>query len=759
MAKAERPHLALDFQEAIKDSPAFRQDLNQNQEYFNSIYKRYAECVNKVDVIVECGQNYVAAIYNFTATLNTLWAELGVDEPKTKQTFDAISDALAQVVSLNKGLIENTFPSFLAHLGSFNQNELSKLRDSRNQFDNMSQALNDSLNKRASISRSCGQALKEARNGLTAVGTCFAHTSLDYVAQINIAHSRKHYVLLEALWLLIKEYIEFFKKGHSVFVEKPDINTDEIADNINMLRTRSKLVERKMQDRHSVVPKDLYEMHSGLPTDPEVAMEGYLFKRSNKAFKTWHRRWFMIKGEKFMYIKKNGEQLQSMVMEDNLKLCLVRPAPSSIERSCCFELVSRSGNHVLQADSEMLCREWIHALQTTIQHLHEGDTLEKPSTFMQSLEVNSLNSSTNQNNSKRSSTTLPNNLSLSQPNPQIQRVSFFEELKRIPGNRQCADCGHSDAKWASINLGVVICIECSGAHRSLGVHVSKVRSLTMDELSNEQKEVLKSLGNQKVNRIYLAGIDQQNLVQNGVKHLTPTSERAERELFITAKYVEKRFVKPLVNKLLINSYGPPRSSSFHEHLFFHANATQPESIDSPSFKRQSITSRNSDSHLDETDANEIEKKAIKLIETGNIEGILDLMANGFDINARLSTNKYPIHVAINSKQNVLIEFLFLNGIHVNVVDADLNSPLHIAAANGNTLGVYQLVKRNADKDLKNAKGETALQLAVEAQHANIVTLLRLQDLRDTDQNDGLESTVDSFMNDLNARKESDEPLS
>uniref|UniRef100_A0A1I7SGK8 ANK_REP_REGION domain-containing protein n=1 Tax=Bursaphelenchus xylophilus TaxID=6326 RepID=A0A1I7SGK8_BURXY len=167
--------------------------------------------------------------------------------------------------------------------------------------------------------------------------------------------------------------------------------------------------------------------------------------------------------------------------------------------------------------------------------------------------------------------------------------------------------------------------------------------------------------------------------------------------------------------------GPPRSSSFHEHLFFHANATQPESIDSPSFKRQSITSRNSDSHLDETDANEIEKKAIKLIETGNIEGILDLMANGFDINARLSTNKYPIHVAINSKQNVLIEFLFLNGIHVNVVDADLNSPLHIAAANGNTLGVYQLVKRNADKDLKNAKGETALQLAVEAQHANIVT--------------------------------------
>lgn len=44
-----------------------------------------------------------------------------------------------------------------------------------------------------------------------------------------------------------------------------------------------------------------------------------------------------------VYVKKNGDSLQSVIMEDNLKLCLVRPAPSSIERSGCFELVSRSG--------------------------------------------------------------------------------------------------------------------------------------------------------------------------------------------------------------------------------------------------------------------------------------------------------------------------------------------------------------------------------------------------------------------------------
>ena len=39
----------------------------------------------------------------------------------------------------------------------------------------------------------------------------------------------------------------------------------------------------------------------------------------------------------------------------------------------------------------------------------------------------------------------------------------------------------SGPDWASINLGILVCIECSGIHRSLGVHVSKVRSLTLDK--------------------------------------------------------------------------------------------------------------------------------------------------------------------------------------------------------------------------------------------------------------------------------------
>ena len=58
--------------------------------------------------------------------------------------------------------------------------------------------------------------------------------------------------------------------------------------------------------------------------------------------------------------------------------------------------------------------------------------------------------------------------------------SVWGRVRATDGNDACADCGAPNPAWASINLGVVVCLACAGVHRQLGVHISKVRSLELD---------------------------------------------------------------------------------------------------------------------------------------------------------------------------------------------------------------------------------------------------------------------------------------
>lgn len=82
----------------------------------------------------------------------------------------------------------------------------------------------------------------------------------------------------------------------------------------------------------------------------------------------------------------------------------------------------------------------------------------------------------------------------------------LERLRLVGGNRRCTDCGAQDPDWASLNLGVLLCIECSGVHRQLGVQVSKVRSCTLDVKVWEPSVIMvfEAIGNDYSNKVWEA---------------------------------------------------------------------------------------------------------------------------------------------------------------------------------------------------------------------------------------------------------------
>ncbi|XP_072508310.1 arf-GAP with GTPase, ANK repeat and PH domain-containing protein 3 isoform X2 [Notamacropus eugenii] len=113
-----------------------------------------------------------------------------------------------------------------------------------------------------------------------------------------------------------------------------------------------------------------------------------------------------------------------------------------------------------------------------------------------------------------------------------------QAVRTARGNSFCIDCDSPNPDWASLNLGALMCIECSGIHRHLGAHLSRVRSLDLDDWPPELLAVMTAMGNALANSVWEGALD-------GYAKPGPDACREEKEHWIRAKYEQKLFLAPL----------------------------------------------------------------------------------------------------------------------------------------------------------------------------------------------------------------------
>ncbi|XP_065184153.1 arf-GAP with coiled-coil, ANK repeat and PH domain-containing protein 3-like [Sycon ciliatum] len=269
---------------------------------------------------------------------------------------------------------------------------------------------------------------------------------------------------------------------------------------------------------------------------PVHSKAGYLFHGEHRPVVgvSWRRQYFEIESGWLRTISEGdallkhyrvdacdgGKRGSKHTVNVDLRLCLVKPSlPTDSERNFCFRVLHPSQSLLLQAESSLELKDWMSSLQAAaVQALDSSTTVTTSSPPSPSLSV-------------RSVTTVKSVA----PSTASMIVAPPSEVVSVEGNELCADCFSPLPRWASVNLGITLCIECSGVHRSLGTHISQVRSMTLDEMRPEWKTALTSIGNKKSNATFEA------FLPPGFNRQFATA--SDRRLFIKQKYVEMVFAE------------------------------------------------------------------------------------------------------------------------------------------------------------------------------------------------------------------------
>ncbi|KAI9477980.1 MAG: hypothetical protein EXX96DRAFT_504073 [Benjaminiella poitrasii] len=314
--------------------------------------------------------------------------------------------------------------------------------------------------------------------------------------------------------------------------------------------------------------------------------EGFLFapskpsKNNNNAFDVsstihWHKYWCVVSGGQLHEYVNWKKQLEQHMDPINLRFATVREA-RDVDRRFCFEVITPHFRRLYQATSKEELTEWLATIQNAITGLLNGtgssldlsnERMAKKSSSGSWLHSRSLSGALSglaaakerylRKKKKRGNSNVKKfSPSLEQSSSKVSSAvmeqakeegcRLLNQLREVESNKFCADCSAKDPEWCSLNLGILLCIECSGIHRSLGTHISKIRSLTLDSASftPEIIQLLMSIGNSKSNNIWDAQLNNDTTTSPlpNIKKPIPSDTRDTKLKYIQAKYVQHAFV-------------------------------------------------------------------------------------------------------------------------------------------------------------------------------------------------------------------------